>query len=337
MRAKNGNRPLWILLIVVAMLLVGQRVSFERGRIAWRPFGEPRHSFDHATCGIPVHFVLGEVDPRFGFDRPTVSRAIDEAAALWQIAGDAPLFVESDHPQAMNVSLEFDDRQRSANLRRSLRGGIERNREQLASDEALLEHWSERLEETRRNDERASEALAVRVRGHAAALAEWNNADAHYRTEARRQVLEGEGMAIREAMAELERARAEFNGDVTTYNQRALERRRQTEAFRGRIAEYNAHASEDPIESGRYSYDRENGRRIGVFRAADYNELVLILAHEFGHSLGLDHVDAPKAVMHALLHEGGSAQKGRAKPVSLHGADRAAIVSLCGDRLRRRD
>lgn len=332
MKAGNRKRLTWGLLLVVAMLAAGLLSPLEGERGGWWPFGTVRYSFAHSPCGIPIHFTLGEVDPRFGFDPSALEAAMVEAAGLWQARSAVPLFVESDHPSAMRIHAHFDERQQDARQRNAVRDRLDRDRRQLEAAEAELLQWNERIEAARQAHESESEALARRVRAHEAEVARWNREPAS-RSDARRQALEAESEAIQASIAQTEYALERFNADVTAYNRRAEDVRRRAEEFRARVVQYNRASLAAPIESGRYSYDPEFGRRIEVFRAEDYDELVWILAHEFGHALGLDHVDEPGAIMHALLHEENVQQQSRARLVELSDADRAALELVCGARL----
>jgi hypothetical protein len=293
---RRQNR--FLVLLAVAALL-----AFALERTGYLP-GTLDRAFAHTPCGIPVHYVLGEVDPRFGFDRFTVTAALVEAANLWQSTTGQLLFIESDHPLAMTVELRFDERQAAANTRRSLRGGLERDRRQLAEEEAALVHWNDRIADSRQAHDRAGEDLTLRVRTHEAEV------------------------------VELERAGESLNADIAAYNRRAADLRQRSEEFLSRVARYNETAADGPVESGRYSYDRAQGRRIEVYRAESYDELVWVLAHELGHALAIDHVDDPGAIMNAMLHDGGELQPGRARPVALSAADLDALQAVCGERLR---
>ncbi|MDQ3288507.1 MAG: matrixin family metalloprotease [Pseudomonadota bacterium] len=337
MAESNLKRRVWILLIILALAVAWQRLSWDGEELSWRPFGQPRHSFAHVPCGIPIHITMGRVDPRFGFDEATVSRAMKEAAALWQDAAAADMFVWSDHPKAMVVSMQFDERQHNVNQQRSLRGGIDRDRSQLQSRDTALKQWGERIEAARRAHDRLAEAFAQRARAHEADVASWNTGSPQARTAARRQDIERESAMIQSMGIELQRSQDELNRDIATYNRQAREQQQHADQFRGRVAQYNTLSSPQPIESGRYSYDRERGRRIEVFRAGDYNDLVWILAHELGHAIGLDHLNRTGAVMNELLHDGEIAQRGAAAgPVELSRVDRRAVVAFCGERLHRR-
>jgi hypothetical protein len=288
------RRPLLIatlgLLAIVIALSLARDEHHGRDWASWLP-GQARHSFAHSPCGIPVHFILGEVDPRFGFDRDTVMTALVEAANLWQALSDRVLFLDSDHRYAMPVSLRFDQRQQAANTRRSLRGNLERDRLELEGAETLLLEWHERIDAAKREFDRATGRLA---------------------------------------RAELERMLADLNADISAYNRRATDMQQRAEDFRARVGRYNEATAGAPVESGRYSYNREDGRRIEVFRAESFDELVWVLAHELGHALGIDHVADPGSVMHAMLHDGGELNSGRARPVTLGAADHAALAEVCG-------
>lgn len=320
------------LLLVFITLAMTRDEEYGRDWLSWLP-GQSSHVFAHVPCGIPVHFALAEVDPGFGFDRETVMSALVEAANLWQDTSGAILFLESDHAMAMQVSLLYDERQQAANTRRSLRGGLERDRSAFEDDEAMLLQWGEQIDGRRVAHEHATQALAARARAHERDVSAWN-AGRGERTEARRQLLETEGALLRDELADLERAGFALNADIEAYNRRASDLRQRSAEFQARVARYNEASSASPVESGRYSYAPGEGRRVEVYRAESYDELVLVLSHEFGHALGIGHVDEPGAVMHAMLHEGGLLQPGRARPLELSAADRAALQAVCGKRLR---
>ena len=54
-------------------------------------------------------------------------------------------------------------------------------------------------------------------------------------------------------------------------------------------------------EHRRFHKGEYNGKEITIYQYQDLDDLILILAHELGHALGLAHVDDPKAVMHEIL------------------------------------
>jgi predicted NACHT family NTPase len=78
-----------------------------------------------------------------------------------------------------------------------------------------------------------------------------------------------------------------------------------------------------------FGYAREftqgdyEGDRINIYKFSNDRELVAVLTHEFGHSLGLDHVEGETSVMYYLLTETGDV------PV-LSLADKAAFLTTCG-------
>lgn len=99
---------------------------------------------------------------------------------------------------------------------------------------------------------------------------------------------------------------------IASYNERVA-------ALNAAAARYNQTVGHS-FEEGKFIRDTE-GERIEVFEFIDTNQLERVLAHEFGHALGLDHNTDPKAIMYAKNESGG---------LTPTAADLAALRTLCG-------
>src|SRR5207344_63523 len=76
-------------------------------------------------------------------------------------------------------------------------------------------------------------------------------------------------------------------------------------------------------EHRRFHKGEYDGKEITIYQYQDFNDLILILAHELGHALGLAHVNNPKAVMHEILGDQDL------NPLTLTSADVRALHVAC--------
>ncbi|MGC9975865.1 MAG: matrixin family metalloprotease [Syntrophales bacterium] len=67
---------------------------------------------------------------------------------------------------------------------------------------------------------------------------------------------------------------------------------------------------------------KDGNRTITIYQVDDENRLVRVLAHEFGHALGLKHTDNPKAIMYRLM---------QSDSLNLAPDDIAALKERCSD------
>lgn len=272
-------------------------------------------------CDIPIALHLGTIDDRFDLDRGTVNRALRDAIAMWEGATDDTLFRETED-LGMAVTLEYDERQASAQAR-------DRERERLAETEETLQTRQARL---RRERDSLSEDLAAfedrqreyntRRRAHEEAVADWN-AGRVEQTPARRAELERERQELQQARQELQAARRQLQGRQETLQTRQQQLEEDARQFNERVAAYNRAAADSVgFEMARYQRQGDD-RAIRVFRAMGADELRVVLAHELGHALGIGHVHTQRAVMHADLS---SANRER---TTLTPADRDALADAC--------
>jgi Matrixin len=160
---------------------------------------------------------------------------------------------------------------------------------------------------------------------------------------------------------EYERKLSEYNTRVSSYNDQGgapaavfddLERTRadldrESQALNESADELNALADEvnaanakstELVESynqavevynKQYGYEKEftqgdfDGSKINIYKFSDTNELVTVLVHEFGHALGIGHVDDASSVMYYLLGDTNDS-------LLLSQADKDAFQAQCG-------
>ncbi|HVW82770.1 MAG TPA: matrixin family metalloprotease [Candidatus Paceibacterota bacterium] len=107
-----------------------------------------------------------------------------------------------------------------------------------------------------------------------------------------------------------------FNAEVASYNASVA-------SLNQEIASYDSQAG-GTFEEGEYTQD-SSGRRITIYEFIGTSQLERVLAHEFGHALGLGHNNDPASIMYA------ENESGNLTPTA---EDLTALKAVCGSQIR---
>ena len=95
----------------------------------------------------------------------------------------------------------------------------------------------------------------------------------------------------------LARSVDELNALADTVQERVAELNALADETNRKVNTYNKTLGHD-FDQGNYVED-ENGKRITIFTFEDEMELKRVLAHEFGHALGIGHVEDAGSIMYS--------------------------------------
>lgn len=247
-------------------------------------------------CPVPINYRLGIIDDSFSITQTEAKQYIEQAAKVWEDVADQDLFVYNDDAD-FTINFVFDERQETANAQTADRDRLDgiavqndQFRTQIADLQTTYQNRNVQFETTKANYDERLESYndAVRQandRGGATPAA-------FAVLEEERVVLEGESNQLRVASNAL-------NSLASQLNELSSEGNRLIETYNQEVRGYN----ELYGEAHEFTQGDYRGGEINIYKFSDQFELVSVLAHEFGHALGIDHVEEPGALMYYLLDD----------------------------------
>jgi len=122
----------------------------------------------------------------------------------------------------------------------------------------------------------------------------WNSRGGAPEAEFRK--LESERIILSNLSRDLNQEASEINNMVPEINN-LLKIRNEAAKEYNRVAELYNQKYGKGLEFNQAEY---NGREINIYQFSGREDLMVAMIHEFGHALGLDHVDEPSALMYYL-------------------------------------
>jgi hypothetical protein len=248
---------------------------------------------------FPITYRIRMVDGRFGLTKQEFRAAVIRAAGLWGEPLSRVLFQE-DPQGAVEINLSYDYRQEATDHLKKLNyklDGSKTSYDQLSRDLAGLKAEFEQKNEALKRD---SQSYQARTNTFNAEAEQWNRRGAVTENTLRRLTQEKEELdALRE---DLKGRQEDLKNLAYTINNMVVAINEIAAAHNLDVAEHQNTKNSLGREFCEGLYESKNGRQtITIYQFDSHERLVRVLAHEFGHALGLPHSPVEESVMYRII------------------------------------
>lgn len=284
-----------ILKNIFALALVGFTVFFFQKELKTFWYRSFNYYF---PCKSPITYSIGTFDTEFGMSKEDFLDAVSSAEEIWEKPISKNLFQHTSEG-GLKINLIYDIRQEYTVELKNMGLTVDNNK---ASYDALKSKYNslnaDYLQKKIEFQSRLT-AFQIRQKAYEDEVKEVNKrGGADQATVSRlnteRDYLKREAGSINELQDNLNAEVNNINALVVNINQLAKSLNIDVEKFNTVGASLGREFDEGVYRSG------PEGQQIDIYQFDNRTKLIRVLAHEFGHALGLDHIEDPKAIMYRL-------------------------------------
>jgi hypothetical protein len=246
------------------------------------------------VCEKPLEYSIGTFDESFGITKEDFSKIVFEAEKIWEKGIGKDLFTYN--PNALfTINLVFDKRQQETIAEKQFREKL--NKENYSYDTLTNKYETLKASYNKRFEQYSSSVSLYEKK-----LKEYNNEVSYWNKHAgipkeKYNDLEKKRLNLKNIEAQLK----EESVYLKKLNDNMKSLVKQINSFAGdfnaNIRDYNSKFGKArTFDQGEYT-----GDKINIYQFDKINDLRLVLAHEFGHALHLEHVENPLSIMYYLM------------------------------------
>jgi len=254
-----------VVLFLIVLLLLTQITPNHRKQLLT--------SFDRwinfSFCERPIKYRIGSIDSRFEVTKEAFSATVADAANIWAKQYKKPLFIQDDDGE-LEINLVYDGRQKIVSAINELDFEVEKQKQQLDTQNSTYEQVKSKLE---KEIKELSEKVDY-----------WNSKGG---------APEKEYKNLLDDQKEIQSKIESLNIIANRINTEAEKINNQVLNLNKNVGNFNSIIKIKP-EVGVYT---SGVNKIDIFFFGSREELIHVLSHEMGHSLGLGHVDEEDSIM----------------------------------------
>lgn len=269
-------------------------------------------------CTTVIEFSIGKFDTQFGLTQSQFVTYIEQATDPWEKVAGRELFKYSTSGN-FKINLIYDERQKFTD-------GLEKQSTLIDKDRANFINLKNQYEALIATYYSQNSDFESQLKNFNERKADYNNRvnsfnDQGGATNIEYKNLEKERKSLETDIVNLDKIKDNLNSIVSQIKEIESTLASMAKKYNLKIQDFNLAVSlnAEEFSEGEYVSDLI-GTSINVYHFDNDEKLISLLTHEFGHALGLEHVNDPDAVMYYLNND---------KNLSLNNSDISELRRVC--------
>ena len=276
-------------------------------------------------CGQPIKYKVGAIDPRFGMSGQEALAAMRDATAIWNSATGTAI-IEYGGDTGIPVDFVYDSRERMSQEHAAYAATIKQAATEMKQIDEEIAAVRRQLTAARASFSSEEIAFKAKQQTYNDDVERLNGGGGG--TDEQVKTFDENRRLLDQQLGQLKDEQTAINDLVVRENAQIAQHNALVNRANTAINIINRDVGKDFVAG---VYSQNNGRaQIDIFAFSDRADLIRLLAHEFGHALGLGHIDDPNSVMAASRETGVVSLDTASEPQQLNSEDISMLRVVCG-------